>query len=74
MPEFHPTSKNSEFLTTSEVAAVLKISRYTVVRKFADLPGVVNLGHPSQLHCRRYRQLRIPRQTLEHFLRQREAR
>lgn len=57
-----------EYLTPDEVAQILKIHRNTVVRKFAHMAGVVNLGVGERLHKRRYRVLRIPRHVLERFI------
>ena len=57
-----------EYLTPDEVAEILKIHRNTVVRRFAQLPGVVNLGVGERRHKRRYSVLRIPRHVLERFI------
>jgi hypothetical protein len=58
----------TELLTPLEVAAVLKISVDSVLRKFTDLPGVINLGTNETLKKRRYRVIRIPKPVLEKFL------
>ena len=58
----------SEFLTPSEIAKILKISTDGVIRKFADRPGVVDLGREETRFKRRYRVLRIPREALEKFI------
>jgi hypothetical protein len=60
----------SELLTLGEVAAILKCSPDTVTRKFAKLPGVVDVGSPENLkkHKRRYRVFRIPKSLLEKYL------
>ena len=60
----------SEFYTLVEVATILKCSPDTVARKFAKLPGVVDMGTPENLkkHKRRYRVFRIPRAVLEKYL------
>ena len=62
----------SELLTLVEVAAILKCSPDTVARKFAKLPGVIDVGTPEDLkrHKRRYRVFRIPKATLERYLSQ----
>src|SRR6266567_4757582 len=62
----------SELLTLAEVAAILKCSPDTVARKFAKMPGVVDVGSPENptKHMRRYRVLRIPKATLERYLTQ----
>jgi hypothetical protein len=58
----------SEFLTPTDVAKILKISTDGVIRKFADRPGVVDLGSDETRYKRRYRVLRIPRESLEKFI------
>jgi hypothetical protein len=50
----------TQFYTVAEAAKILKVSRDTITRLFADEPGVVDLGSPERLHKRRYRVLRIP--------------
>jgi hypothetical protein len=54
-----------ELLTVSDVAEVLKVSEDTVIRRFANRPGVVDLGGGK------YRVLRIPRPVLEKFIMER---
>ena len=56
------------FYTAREVAAILKISTDSVIRKFSSLPGVIDLGSPEQGKKRQYRVLRIPREALERFI------
>lgn len=51
-----------------DVAAVLKCSEDAVVRRFAKLPGVIDLGRAESRDHRRYRVLRIPKTVLEKFL------
>jgi hypothetical protein len=58
----------NEYLTSQEVAAILKISTDSVIRKFESLPGVLDLGSSESRFKRRYRVIRIPRQTLERFI------
>jgi hypothetical protein len=58
----------SELLNVAQVAAILKCSPDTVVRRFAKLPGVVNLGTKGSLGKRRYRTLRIPKHVVERFI------
>ena len=55
----------SELLNVAEVAAILKVSPDTVVRRFANLKGVLNLGSEGTRHKRRYRLLRIPKAVVE---------
>jgi hypothetical protein len=58
----------TEYLTPAEVAAILKVSTDTVIRKFENRPGVLNLGTDESRFKRKYRTLRIPRQVLEQFI------
>jgi hypothetical protein len=58
----------SELLTVREVAAVLKCGEDAVVRRFAKLPGVIDLGRAETRDRRRYRVLRIPKSLLEGYL------
>jgi hypothetical protein len=55
----------SEFLTTEQVARITKLSTTTVIRKFSQLPGVVNLGSDETLHKRRFGVFRYPRHVIE---------
>jgi hypothetical protein len=56
------------FYTAREVAAILKISTDSVIRKFSDVAGVIDLGSPETGKKRQYRVLRIPREALERFI------
>lgn len=58
----------SELLTVRDVAAVLQCSEDAVVRRFAKLPGVIDLGRAETRNKRRYRVLRIPKTLLEKYL------
>jgi hypothetical protein len=58
----------TEYLTAAEVAAILKVSPDHIIKKFERLPGVIDLGSSEKRFKRRYRVLRIPRETLERFL------
>lgn len=58
----------SELLTVSQVAAVLKVSEDTVVRRFARVKGVIDLGSAESRSKRRYRVLRIPVPVVEAHL------
>ncbi len=55
--------QETEYLTVTQVAAILNISTDSVIRRFGDQPGVIDLGTPDRLHKRRYRVLRVPRRT-----------
>jgi hypothetical protein len=62
-----------ELHTPAEVAALLKVSEDTVIRRFGDLPGVIDLGSPELVgrktgRKRRYRIIRIPRAVLDRFI------
>jgi hypothetical protein len=57
-----------ELLTVAEVASVLKCSDDAVVKGFAKLPGVIDLGKPETRSRRRYRVLRIPKAVVEKYL------
>jgi hypothetical protein len=58
----------SSLLTVSQVATILQVSQETVVRRFARVKGVIDLGTAETRHKRRYRVLRI---SLDHPLTQR---
>jgi len=55
-------------LTVKEVANILRVSDDTVVRLFARVEGVIDLGSPETRRKRRYRVLRIPKTVVERFL------
>jgi hypothetical protein len=59
---------SKEYLTAAEVAAILKVSTDSIIRWFEKRPGVIDLGSAEGRFKRRYRVLRIPRETLEAFL------
>jgi hypothetical protein len=56
------------FYTPSEIAEILQVSIDTIHRRFAAMPGVINLGSEGSISRRRYRTLRIPREVLQKFL------
>jgi hypothetical protein len=58
----------SELLTVRDVAQVMKCSEDKVIRVFARMEGVIDLGRPENLSRRRYRVLRIPKQVVERYL------
>ncbi|HTS06744.1 MAG TPA: hypothetical protein VMP68_14285 [Candidatus Eisenbacteria bacterium] len=58
----------SERLTVRDVAQVMKCSEDKVIRVFARMEGVIDLGQPENLSRRRYRVLRIPKQVVERYL------
>ena len=58
----------SELLTVAQVAALLQISPDTVMRRFARVKGVVDIGTSETPKRRRYRVLRIPRTVVERWV------
>jgi len=64
----------SELLTVRDVATVLKCGEDAVVRRFAKLPGVIDLGKPETRSRRRYRVLRIPKVVVEQYLTRKSGR
>ena len=58
------------FYTPAEVAQILKISTDSVLRKFAHVKGVIDVGTEENLrkHIRRRRMLRIPHDVLQRFI------
>lgn len=64
----------SELLTVKDVAQVLKCSEDKVIRVFARMDGVIDLGRPENLSRRRYRVLRIPKSVVERYLTQKAGR
>ena len=57
----------SDLLTVRDVAEVLQCSQDMVIRRFAKMDGVIDLGK-STLGVRRYRVLRIPKGVVERYL------
>jgi hypothetical protein len=57
-----------KYLTVNEVARELNLSRYTVTRRFENLPGVWDAGQEEHCHRRRYRELRIPKSAIINFV------
>ena len=58
----------SELLTARDVAQILRCSEDKVIRVFARMDGVIDLGRPENLSRRRYRVLRIPKTVVERYL------
>ena len=63
-----PELMQSEFFTPAEVANILKVSEQTVYNRFAEFPGVIDIGSEETRFKRRYRVLRIPRHVFQKFL------
>lgn len=59
---------STTLLTVKDVARVLQCSEDAVIRRFAKLDGVIDLGRPENLSRRRYRVLRIPKAVVERYL------
>jgi len=57
-----------EYLTPQQIAELLKVSVDTVVRKFEQRRGVLDLGSSESRFTRRYRVLRIPRTVFEAYV------
>lgn len=57
-----------QFYTPAEVANMLKVSTDTIMRKFSGYAGVIDIGTAERGRKRRYRTLRIPKESLERFL------
>jgi hypothetical protein len=55
-------------MTVHEVAIVLSCSEDAVVKRFATVPGVIDLGRAETRTKRRYRVLRIPKSVVEKYL------
>jgi hypothetical protein len=54
--------------TVEEVAAILKVSKHTILRRAKELGAVQIAGNEGSLKVRRYRVLRFPRTSLEKYL------
>jgi hypothetical protein len=58
----------SNLLTVAQVAAVLQCGDDAVIRRFAKVPGVIDLGKQETRSRRRYRVLRVPKSAVEKYL------
>lgn len=59
--------------TVREVADMLKMSRKTVLRRFGDYPGVLDVGALETVRKAGKRSLRIPESVLNRFMAERKA-
>ena len=59
---------STSLLTVRDVAQVLQCSEDAVIRRFANLDGVIDLGRAENINRRRYRVLRIPKEIVERYL------
>jgi hypothetical protein len=55
-------------LTVRDVATILQCSEDAVIRRFAKVPGTIDLGRAESRTKRRYRVLRIPKAIVEKYL------
>jgi len=55
------------FLTADECAKILRVSKQTILRRFSDLPGVIDISEHSRFRKRPYKMLRIPVSVLRRF-------
>ena len=58
---------STQLLTVRDVSEVLQCSEDAVIRRFAKMDGVIDLGK-TRLGVRRYRVLRIPKTVVERYL------
>ena len=65
---------STNLLTVRDVAQVLQCSEDKVIRLFARVDGVIDLGRPENINRRRYRVLRIPKQITDLHLAQWQGR
>ncbi len=63
-----------ELLTVKDVAIILKCGEDSVVKRFAKMPGVIDLGKPETRSRRQYRVLRIPKVVIEQYLTKKSGR
>jgi hypothetical protein len=66
--DLQAAASDIEYLTTQEIADILKVSTETVTRKFQNRKGVIDLGSQESRFTRRYRILRIPLHVFEAYL------
>ena len=64
----------SWLLTVKDVAQIMRCLEDKVIRVFARMDSVIDLGRPENLSRRRYRVLRIPKQVVERYLTTKAAR
>ena len=57
LPTQRGTILPAQYLTVDQVATILSVSIWTVVRQFGAAEGVIDLGTPETLHKRRKRNL-----------------
>ena len=62
-------SSDKKTLTVKEIAALMGLSRQTVMRMFEKEKGALIVPRPETLRKRRYRSIRIPRAVYERVVR-----
>ena len=76
-PGYHPALvplnataplQTNKYFTVGEIAEILALSDDSVLKQFAGLDGVIDVGTAGGMHRRRKRLLRIPPRTLERYL------
>jgi len=76
-PGYHPALvplnataplQTNKYFTVGEIAEILALSDDSVLKQFAGLDGVIDVGTAGGMHRRRKRLLRIPPRTLELYL------
>ena len=65
---------SDQLLTVKDVATILQCGEDSVVRRFAKMPGVIDLGKPETRSRRQYRVLRIPKVVVEQYLTRKSGR
>jgi hypothetical protein len=54
--------------SVKEIEALTNLSRTTVIRMFRNVPGVIVLSHPEEMHKRPYNSLRVPRHVYQRVI------
>ena len=63
----------TKYLTPEEVAETLGVSVNTVIRRFGERDGVIDLGSQTSCHKRRKRMLRISSAALDRYLEEKQV-
>ena len=62
------TSLDKATMSVEEVAALMGLSRRSIIRLFEKERGVLIIGRPESMHKRKYRTFRIPRAVYERVI------
>jgi hypothetical protein len=54
--------------SVKEIEALTNLSRTTVIRMFRNVPGVLVLSNPEEMHKRQYNSLRVPRHVYQQVM------